>query len=84
MQVMFERYGFEGVNVSIQAVLTLYAQGLHTGVVVDAGDGVTHIIPVWEGFAMPHLTRRINMAGRNITECCPALWVLGMLAEGSA
>jgi hypothetical protein len=34
---------------------------------VDSGDGVTHIIPVWEGVSLPHLTRRMNMAGRNIT-----------------
>ena len=68
LEVMFEKYGFEGVNISVQAVLTLYAQGLMTGVVVDSGDGVTHIIPVWEGFEISHLTKRINLAGRNITE----------------
>ena len=68
LQVMFDRYQFEGVNISVQAVLTLYAQGLMTGVVVDSGDGVTHIIPVWEGVSLPHLTRRMNMAGRNITD----------------
>jgi len=126
LQVMFDKYEFEGVNISVQAVLTLYAQGLMTGVVgscrppalpapvfacvcpggklrqaasgapewgrrlvqtastreprsgltspghaapaaVDSGDGVTHIIPVWEGVSLPHLTRRMNMAGRNIT-----------------
>ncbi|EKX46022.1 hypothetical protein GUITHDRAFT_70928 [Guillardia theta CCMP2712] len=67
-QVMFEKYGFEGVHVSLQAVLTLYAQGIMTGVVFDSGDGVTHIIPVWEGMTLPNLTRRINMAGRNITD----------------
>jgi actin-related protein 2 len=68
LQVMFDKYEFEGVNISVQAVLTLYAQGLMTGVVVDSGDGVTHIIPVWEGVSLPHLTRRMNMAGRNITD----------------
>ncbi|KAE8745239.1 hypothetical protein FOCC_FOCC008030 [Frankliniella occidentalis] len=67
IEVMFEKYGFAGAYIAVQAVLTLYAQGLITGVVVDSGDGVTHICPVFEEFALPHLTRRLDIAGRDIT-----------------
>jgi len=64
---MFETYGFDQVNISIQAMLTLYAQGLFTGVVVDTGDGVTHTVPVYDGFVPQNLIKRLNVAGRHIT-----------------
>lgn len=67
IQRMFEKYGFAASNVSIQAMLTLYAQGLLTGVVVDTGDGVTHVVPVYDGFVPQHLIRRLDVAGRHVT-----------------
>ena len=68
VELMFETFNFQGVHCSIQAVLTLYAQGLLTGVVVDSGDGVTHIVPVYEGFALPDKIKRLDVAGRHLTE----------------
>jgi len=67
LQNMFEKYHFPAAKVSIQAMLVLYAQGLLTGVVVDSGDGVTHVVPVWEGICPPLLIKRLNIAGRHIT-----------------
>ena len=52
---------------AIQAVLALYAQGLSSGVVVDSGDGVTHIVPVYESVVLNHLTKRLDVAGRDVT-----------------
>ena len=64
---MFEKYGFAGSYVAIQAAMVLYAQGLLTGIVVNSGDGVTHICAVYQGCAMAHLTRRLDIAGQDIT-----------------
>ncbi len=68
LEVMFEKYEFSEANVSIQAMLTLYAQGLLTGTVVDMGDGVTHVVPVYDGWVPPNLIRRLDVAGRHVTQ----------------
>ncbi|KAF9598475.1 hypothetical protein IFM89_027909 [Coptis chinensis] len=41
--------------------------GLLTSLVIDSGDGVTHVVPVVDGYSFPHLTKRMNVAGKHIT-----------------
>lgn len=67
-QIMFEVFYTPALYVSTQAVLSLYASGRTTGIVADIGDGVTHIVPIYEGFVMPHAVCRANLAGRDLTE----------------
>lgn len=66
-EIFFESLNVPALFVSMQAVLSLYATGRTTGVVLDAGDGVTHAVPIYEGFAMPHSIMRVDVAGRDVT-----------------
>merc|ERR1712088_1271497 len=66
-EIFFETFNVPALFLSMQAVLSLYATGRTTGVVLDSGDGVTHAVPIYEGFALPHSVMRSDVAGRDVT-----------------
>merc|ERR1712232_1324008 len=64
-QEMFETFEVQNIYVAIQAVMSLYSAGRTTGLVVDAG--VSHTVPVYEGFSLPHAVEKMAIAGRVLT-----------------
>ena len=67
-EIVFEKLGFGAFNIEPQAKLTLYCEGLEDGMILDSGDGVTHCIPIVDGYILHHNIMRLDIAGRHITE----------------
>merc|ERR1711971_185011 len=77
LKTVFEDYNFERAKIMHQAILSLFAQGLDTGMVVDAGDGVSHVMPVYNGYLISSSVRRLDIAGNQITKRLIDLLQLG-------
>ncbi|KAJ8008918.1 hypothetical protein DPEC_G00083410 [Dallia pectoralis] len=67
VELMFECFNVPLTYVAMQAVLALYTAGRTTGVVLDSGDGVSHSVPVFEGYCLPHAVQRFTLAGQDVT-----------------
>ncbi|KAH8045661.1 hypothetical protein JL721_12564 [Aureococcus anophagefferens] len=78
-ELLFESFNVPALHLAPQAILSLYASGRTTGLVLDVGDGVAHAVPVYEGFAVRHGVARSDVAGRDVTDRLQLL-----LARGSA
>ncbi|XP_053128817.1 actin, cytoplasmic type 5-like [Hemicordylus capensis] len=67
-QIMFETFNLPTMYLAIQGVLSLYTSSRINGIVMDLGDDVSHTVPIYEGYALPHAIERLNLAGRDLTD----------------
>ena len=66
-EIFFETLHVPALFIAPQPLLSLYAAGKGTGVVVDIGDGVSTYFPVYDGYAITPQIRRVDMGGREMT-----------------
>jgi actin len=74
VKLMFEEYRVPKLYLGNQSVMSLFATGRTTGTVIDSGYGITHTVPIYEGFAIPHATTEVSICGQDLTEYMMTLW----------
>ena len=67
-EIVFEKLNLGCFNIEPQAKLSLFCEGLETGIILDSGDGVTHCIPIAYGYIIHPKIKRLDIAGRHITD----------------
>ena len=67
MELMFEKFGTSRLQWGMQALMSLFAEGMMTAMLLDSGDGVTHCIPVFDGNIIQASFERLDIAGRHVT-----------------
>eukprot|EP01084_Bolivina_argentea_P044174 81319_1 len=67
-KVMFETFNVNKFYLIMGEVLALYASGRTTGIICSSGYKNSHIVPIYEGYSLPHAIQRVNLGGFDVTE----------------
>jgi len=73
---LFDTHSVAGMYINNAAVLSIYAAGRSTGLAVSSGDGVTHVVPVYEGYGLTDHIKRLDLGGSQINT-----WLQKLLTE---
>ena len=65
-EIMFETFQTPALYLSLQPVLAFYASSKGLGIVLDSGEQTTHIVPIFEGFALRHGIQRLDIGGSDL------------------
>ncbi|XP_003463824.1 actin-like protein 7B [Cavia porcellus] len=76
-ELLFETFGIPAMHVTSQALLSVYSYGRTTGLVVESGHSVSHVVPISQGDVLPGLTCRADYAGSDLTN-----YLMQLLNEG--
>jgi actin-related protein 2 len=68
LDLFFSKFHFAAVTMHEQSALVLYTHGVETGIVVELGDTMATIVPVYKGYAIPNLNKRMAVGGRSISQ----------------
>ncbi|XP_066928447.1 uncharacterized protein [Clytia hemisphaerica] len=68
MEIMMETFEIPAYYSTQQGVMTLYSAGRVSGIVLDSGDTLSQIVPVYEGYGIKHATEAIQIGGRDVTD----------------
>jgi actin-related protein 2 len=83
-ELLFEKYQFNEAQMQIQALLSMFSEGKMTATVLDSGDSISYVVPCDEGYILKNLIKKINLAGRKITEYLTKLLFLRGYAFNSS
>lgn len=66
--MFFETFNVPAMFIALQGALSLFATAKTTGIVLESGDGVTQVLPIYDGYSISHANNRINLGGRDVTD----------------